>query len=98
MSGPSAECRADRQKWSVVHALATEPTRGEFDARPYPQKLDRREGRQVVETYIVKGMGHGVPLASVKLSLKFDQSESEGGVVCDVTLLGDEGGGGKVPN
>ncbi|MEY9199884.1 PHB depolymerase family esterase [Sinorhizobium sp. CCBAU 05631] len=52
------------KQWSGVHALATEATRSEL-VHGHTRKvwLDA-EGRQVVETYFVKGMGHGVPLAT----------------------------------
>jgi poly(hydroxyalkanoate) depolymerase family esterase len=52
------------KQWSGVHALATEPTRSEL-IHGHSRKvwLDAK-GRQVVETYLVKGMAHGVPLAT----------------------------------
>ncbi|WP_245422864.1 PHB depolymerase family esterase [Rhizobium sp. S9] len=52
------------KQWSGVHCLAIEPTRSEL-IRGHSRKvwLDAK-GRQVVEMYLVKGMGHGVPLAT----------------------------------
>jgi poly(hydroxyalkanoate) depolymerase family esterase len=52
------------KQWSGVHGLATEPTRSEL-IHGHTRKvwLDAKGG-QVVETYFVKGMGHGVPLAT----------------------------------
>lgn len=52
------------KQWSGVHALATEPTRSELIQGHVRQVWLDAKGRQVVETYLVKGMGHGVPLAT----------------------------------
>ncbi|MBB2708185.1 UNVERIFIED_ORG: poly(3-hydroxybutyrate) depolymerase [Rhizobium esperanzae] len=52
------------QQWSGVHSLAIEPTRSEL-IRGHNRKvwLDAK-GIEVIEIYLVKGMGHGVPLAT----------------------------------
>ena len=52
------------KQWSGVHALATEPTRSELIHGHTRKVWLDAEGRQVVETYFVKGMGHGVPLST----------------------------------
>ncbi|WP_416385302.1 alpha/beta hydrolase family esterase [Sinorhizobium meliloti] len=52
------------KQWSGVHGLATEPTRSELIHGHSRRVWLDADGRQVVETYFVKGMGHGVPLAT----------------------------------
>ena len=50
-------------QWSGVHALG-EPARTEtISGHSHKIWLDR-QGREVVETYSIQGMGHGVPLAT----------------------------------
>jgi poly(hydroxyalkanoate) depolymerase family esterase len=50
-------------QWSGVHGL-TEPTRTENISGHTRKVWLDAEGRQVLESYLVKGMGHGVPLAT----------------------------------
>ncbi|ACE90147.1 alpha/beta hydrolase family esterase [Rhizobium phaseoli] len=52
------------QQWSGVHALAIEPTRSELIHGHNRKVWLDAKGMEVIEIYLVKGMGHGVPLAT----------------------------------
>jgi poly(hydroxyalkanoate) depolymerase family esterase len=77
----SSNARAIVDQWRGVHGLPRDPSRTET-VNGYPRRVwENAEGHEVIEEYVITGMGHGTPLSARK-----GFSETPGPFMLDVGI------------